>query len=70
MSNVTNFQLLLAFIMGHISTKLHHFLLSSFRDFVRTVTYTDAAKTFPALSIAGTQVNIYITACACTSLCV
>jgi len=35
-SNVTNFQALLAFTMGHIPTMLHQFLISSFRDFVRT----------------------------------
>jgi len=36
MSNVTNFEPLLAFTMGHIPTKLHQFLFSSFRDFVWT----------------------------------
>jgi len=30
MSKVTNFQPLLAFTMGHIPTKLHQFLMSSF----------------------------------------
>jgi len=35
-SNVTNLQSLLAFAMGHITTKLHQFLISSFRDFVQT----------------------------------
>jgi len=34
------FQPLLAFTMGHIPTKLHQFLISSFRNFVRTVTLT------------------------------
>jgi len=43
-SNVTNFQTLLAFTMGHIPTKLHQFQTSSFRDFVRTDAQTDAAK--------------------------
>jgi len=28
--------------MMHIPTELHEFLISSFRDFVRTVTQTDA----------------------------
>jgi len=39
-SNVTNFQSLLAFTMGHIPTKLHQFLIRSFRDFVRIGTHT------------------------------
>jgi len=43
-SNVTNFRPLLAFIMGHISTKLRQFLISSFRDFVQIDRQTDAAK--------------------------
>jgi len=34
-SNVTNSQPLLAFTIGHIPTKLHQFLISSFQDFVR-----------------------------------
>jgi len=42
MSNVTNFQTLLAFTMWHIRTNLHQFLISSFRDFVRTDRLTDA----------------------------
>jgi len=36
--------------MGHIPTKLHQFLISSFRDFVRTDTQTPA-KTIPAHSM-------------------
>jgi len=39
--NIINFQTLLAFTMGHIPTKLHQFLISSFRDFVRTDAQTD-----------------------------
>jgi len=39
-SNVTNFQPLLAFTTGHIPTKLHQFVVSGFRDFLRTVTQT------------------------------
>jgi len=35
-SHVTNFQLLLEFTVWLIPTKLHQFLISSFRDFVRT----------------------------------
>jgi len=35
-SNVTNFQTLLAFTMGHIPIKLHRFPTSSFREFLRT----------------------------------
>jgi len=35
-SYVTNFQPLLAFTVGHIFTKLHRFLISSFRDFLQT----------------------------------
>jgi len=31
MSNVANFQTLLAFTMGHIPTKLHQFRISNFR---------------------------------------
>jgi len=59
-SNVTNFQSLLAFPVGHIRTKLHRFLTSGFLDFARTDAQTDTqtpAKTIPARSIAGTQVN-------------
>jgi len=40
--------------MGHIPTKLHQFLISSFQDFVQTVTQTDTqtpAKTIPARSM-------------------
>jgi len=37
-SNVTNFQSLLTFTVGHIPTKLYQFLISSFRGFVRTDT--------------------------------
>jgi len=48
--------------MGHIPTKLHQFLTSSFPDFVRTDAQkhrqTDAGKTIPVRSIAGTQVKI------------
>jgi len=40
-SNVTNFQPRLAFTIGHIPTKLHQFLISSFRDFMRKVRQTD-----------------------------
>jgi len=53
-SNVTNFQSLLAFTMGHIPTKLHQFLTSSYRDFVRTDTAKDRQtppKTIPARSM-------------------
>jgi len=51
-SNVTNFQTLLVFTMGHIPTKLHQFLISSFRDFVRTDTDRQTPpKTIPALSM-------------------
>jgi len=44
-SNVTNFQPLLTFTMGHIPTELHQFLISSLHDFVQTHTDTqrDAA---------------------------
>jgi len=38
---VTNFESLLAFTIGHIPTKLHQFLISSFRDFVHTDRRTD-----------------------------
>jgi len=37
-SNVTNFQPLLAFTMGHIPTKSYHVLMSTFQDFVQTDT--------------------------------
>jgi len=40
-SNVINFQSFLAFSMGHIPTKWHQFLPSSFGDFVRTDTQPD-----------------------------
>jgi len=36
--------------MGHIPTKLYQFLISSFRDFVRTDTQTPP-KTIPALNM-------------------
>jgi len=36
--------------MGHVPTKLHHFLISSFRDFVQTDTEMPA-KTIPARSM-------------------
>jgi len=36
--------------MGHIPTKLHQFLISSFLDFVRTDTHTPA-ETIPARSM-------------------
>jgi len=49
-SNVTDFQSLLAFTMVHIPTKLHRFLISSFRDFVRTHRQTPP-KTIPARSM-------------------
>jgi len=45
--------------MGRISTKLHRFLTSIFRYFVRTDVHTDRQtppKTVPARSIAGAQV--------------
>jgi len=57
--NVTNFQPPLVFIMAHIPTKLHQFLVISFRDFVRTDAQTDAEtppKTILARSIDGAQV--------------
>jgi len=57
--NVTNFQPLLAFPMGHIPTTLHRFLTSSIRDFLQTDAQTHRQKppkTIPAHSIAGTQV--------------
>jgi len=44
--------------MEHIPTKLHQFVVSSFRDFMRTDTQTDTQtqpKTVPARSIAGAQ---------------
>jgi len=44
MSNMPNIHPVLAFAVGHISTKLHQFLISSFRDFLQTDTQTDAAK--------------------------
>jgi len=64
-SNITNFQVLLMFIMGHIPTKLHQFLISSFRNFLRTDTqihsqihrHTVAAQTIPTRSTAGAQVK-------------
>jgi len=46
---------LLAVTTGHIRTKLHQFLISSFRDFVPTDTQAQP-KTIPARSIAGAQV--------------
>jgi len=52
--NVTNFQLLLAFPMGHILTKLHRFPTSSFRDFLRTDAQTHRQtppKIIPACSM-------------------
>jgi len=39
-SNVTKFQTLLAFPMGHVSTKLRRLLTSSFRDFLPTDRHT------------------------------
>jgi len=33
-TNVTNFQTLPVFTLGHIPTKLHQFLISSLQDFV------------------------------------
>jgi len=54
-SIVTRFQSLLAFTMGHIPTKLHQFLIGSFRNFVRTDTQTQNTqmlpKTIPACSM-------------------
>jgi len=52
---VTNFQSLLAFTVGHIPIKLHQFLISSYRYFVRTDidAQTDAQtppRTIPARS--------------------
>jgi len=57
-SYVTSFQPLLAFTMKHIPTKLHQFLISSFRDIVcgQTQRQTDIQtppKTIHAYSIAG-----------------
>jgi len=43
-SEVTNFEPLLAFSVGHISNELHQFLVSSFQDFMRTDPQTDTAK--------------------------
>jgi len=48
---VTNLQKLLACTTGHIRTKLHQFLISSFRDFVRTDTDRQTPpKTIPVRS--------------------
>jgi len=60
-SNVTNFQPLSAFTMAHIRTKLHQFLISSFRDFVQTGKQTNAAKTTPACSMRTGNKNKYKT---------
>jgi len=64
-SYVTNFQLLLAFTMEHIPTKLHQLPVSSFRDSVRTDAQTDTQtdrktppKAIPARSTAKAQVII------------
>jgi len=64
MSNVTNFQPLLAFTIEHrlIPTKLHQILINSFRDFVCRQTNTETpAKTIPARSISGAQMSIIYT---------
>jgi len=61
-SNVTNFQTLLAFTMGHIRTKLHQFLSSSFRDFVQTDGQTDGHRPNQYLLAACAQVIKYFTA--------
>jgi len=56
-SNVTNFQSLLAFLMGHIPTMLHRFPTSSFRDTQTTpktiparCTSTSGSPFFPLIS--------------------
>jgi len=54
-SNVNNFRPLLAFSMGHIPTKLHRILTSSFRDVLLTDAQTHRQtppKTIPARSSA------------------
>jgi len=57
-SNVTNFQPLLVFTMGHIRTKLHQFLTRGFQDFVWTDRRTDRHHQKQYLLAAGAQVNI------------
>jgi len=63
-SNFTNFQPLLAFLMGHIPTKLHRsavFKILCGQTDAHTHTHTDRqtpAKTIPACSIAGAQVYL------------
>jgi len=52
-------------LQGHIPTKLHQFLIGSFRYFVRTDAQTDREtppKTIPARSIAGAQVTMSLIA--------
>jgi len=57
-SNVTNFQSLVAFIMGHIPTKLHWFLTSSIRDFLRqTYSLTERRRRKQYLLAACAQVR-------------
>jgi len=53
-SNVTNFRAILVFMMRHIPTKLHQFLISSFRDFVRTdrLAHTDRHRQKQYLLVA------------------
>jgi len=66
-SNVTNFQSLLGFTMGHIPTKLHQFLTGSFRDFVQTGrqtnAQTDRRRQKQYLLAACAQVKIYVSFC-------
>jgi len=49
-SNVTNFESLLVFLMGHILIKLHQFSTSSFRDFLRT-THRQTHRQMPPKTI-------------------
>jgi len=62
-SKVSNFQPFLALPVGHISTKLHRFLTSSCRDFLRTDSQTHRqtpSKTIPAgnLHAGNKQINV------------
>jgi len=51
-SNVTNFQSLLAFTMGRMTTELHRFLIGSFQDFLRTDTDVQTSlKTVPVVAL-------------------
>jgi len=45
-SNFTNFQSLLAFTVMHIPTKLHQFLICSFRDFLQRETHRHRQKQY------------------------